>query len=149
MALQLIERDTMEQIILDVQVAAVLVVDVQGRVLLQHRDGNAAWPNKWGLPGGGIEPGETPEEAARRELEEETGLKADGTLQLFWQGLQPVFASPGAYRQWHVYALSTEARQEEIVLGEGQAMVFTQPDAIFDLDLTPQARELIERFLQK
>ena len=42
----------------------------QGEVLLQ-RSGDS---NKWGFPGGAIEPGETPEKAAIREAKEETGL---------------------------------------------------------------------------
>lgn len=44
--------------------------DESGRVLLQKRGDS----NKWGFPGGAIELGETPEEAAIRELKEETGL---------------------------------------------------------------------------
>ena len=44
--------------------------DESGRVLLQKRGDS----NKWGSPGGAIELGETPEEAAIRELKEETGL---------------------------------------------------------------------------
>ena len=44
--------------------------DEDGRVLLQRR-GDC---NKWGFPGGAIELGETPEEAAVREFREETGL---------------------------------------------------------------------------
>ncbi len=58
----------------DVLVAAgVLVRDrATGAVLLQLRGDDATW----GLPGGRLEPGESLEQAARRELLEETGLAA-------------------------------------------------------------------------
>lgn len=48
----------------------VVVYDAQGRILLARHGDTGAWV----LPGGAIEPGERPEEAAIRELEEETGL---------------------------------------------------------------------------
>ena len=38
--------------------------------------------NNWGLPKGHIEDGETPEQAALREVEEETGLRVDMVAQL-------------------------------------------------------------------
>lgn len=57
--------------------ARVLLVDAAGRVLLLHgRDPARPSEQYWFTPGGGIEPGETPVQAAARELHEETGLAA-------------------------------------------------------------------------
>lgn len=58
--------------------ASVIVEDGQGRVLLQKRTDNHCW----GYPGGSTELDERVEDAAARELLEETGLIA-GRLELF------------------------------------------------------------------
>lgn len=60
--------------------ASAIVQDETGRVLLQRRGDDGLW----GLPGGGLEPGETFEGGARRELNEETGLDTPLT---FWQAV--------------------------------------------------------------
>jgi 8-oxo-dGTP pyrophosphatase MutT (NUDIX family) len=57
--------------------ARVILVDPAGRTLLLHgydpaRPEDGTW---WLTPGGGIEPGESAEAAARREVREETGLE--------------------------------------------------------------------------
>jgi ADP-ribose pyrophosphatase YjhB (NUDIX family) len=59
---------------MDMRVAAYAVItDDQERVLLAHwNEGSRA---AWTLPGGGLEPGEDPERAARREVREETGYR--------------------------------------------------------------------------
>jgi 8-oxo-dGTP pyrophosphatase MutT (NUDIX family) len=56
----------------------VLVLDRDGRVLLfQGFDPAEPDRHRWFTPGGGLEPGETPREAAARELLEETGLAVE------------------------------------------------------------------------
>ncbi len=58
----------------DVRLAArVVLLSATGRILLlRHRGPTAPF---WATPGGGLEPGESFEQAARRELREETGLE--------------------------------------------------------------------------
>lgn len=96
-----------------------LVLRAPGGVLLQLRDDvpDIGHPGHWGLFGGGIEAGETPLDAARRELAEELGLdvaperfEALGT----WQ--------PTADKTEHAFAIQlTAAELDNAVLAEGQA----------------------------
>lgn len=130
------------------RLAGVLLVDGRGWLLLQLRDASApVSPNSWSMPGGGIEPGEEPEEAARRELVEETGLRVAGELALFWEGLRPSGHLPGALVEWHVYSASTSARQEDVILGEGAAMEFVAPERVPTLTLAESAQFFLPRFL--
>ncbi|MCD8068367.1 MAG: NUDIX domain-containing protein, partial [Lachnospiraceae bacterium] len=58
--------------------ASVILEDERGRILLELRTDNHCW----GYPGGSVDLDEVVEDAARRELFEETGLVAD-SLELF------------------------------------------------------------------
>src|SRR5436853_2588161 len=53
------------------RIAVSALIFDEGRVLLAHRS-DIDW---WNLPGGGMEVGETVEEALQREVREETGLE--------------------------------------------------------------------------
>ena len=57
------------------QVVAALILK-DGKVLICQRTQHQPMPLKWEFPGGKIEPGEHPEAALKRELEEELGITA-------------------------------------------------------------------------
>lgn len=59
--------------------ARTAVIDGQGRFLLVK----ATYAPGWIFPGGGVERGETCEDSARREVEEEAGVRITGALQLY------------------------------------------------------------------
>jgi 8-oxo-dGTP pyrophosphatase MutT (NUDIX family) len=57
-------------------VVGALIVDDAGRAFVHRRGPNRTlFPNCWDIPGGHVEPGESPLDALRREVEEETGWR--------------------------------------------------------------------------
>lgn len=77
-------------------VAAVALVDADGRVLIAQRPMDKAMGGLWEFPGGKVDPGETPEAALVRELREELAIDtAESCLAPF------TFASHG-YDDFHL-----------------------------------------------
>jgi 8-oxo-dGTP pyrophosphatase MutT (NUDIX family) len=98
-----------------------LVRDARGRVLLVRR----ADDGRWAMPGGWVDPGETPEQAVVREVAEETGLRVSaprllhteqrpasvhytfgcaldgGDLRRSDESLEVAFVWPDEIDQWH------------------------------------------------
>lgn len=70
--------------------AVVMPVDDKKRILLVRQYRLPALKYLWELPAGRVDPGETPLQAAKRELAEETGYRAKK-----WEKLAIFYPSPG------------------------------------------------------
>lgn len=107
------------------RVAVVLVED--GKILLmKHRKGDSEY---WVLPGGGVEFGETLEEAGERELIEETGLKVRLTHLLFISESIP----PDKHRHVQNFYFQAKRTGGSEVLGEEPGLVGMQWHELEDL----------------
>jgi 8-oxo-dGTP diphosphatase len=69
--------DAAERIPVDVAVG--VLVDAEGRFLLTSRPEGKVYAGYWEFPGGKLEPGESVEQALRRELHEELGIDIGAT----------------------------------------------------------------------
>lgn len=122
-----------------VLVAAVALIDADGRVLLAQRPEGKSLAGLWEFPGGKVEPGESPETALIRELEEELGIRTQTSC------LAPLtFASHG-YEDFHLLMpLFVCRRWEGIVQGrEGQALAWVAPNRLRDYPMPPADLPLI------
>ncbi len=126
----------------------VLLVNAAGAVLLQERDEHAPIdPDRWGLSGGHLEPGEEPEAGAYREVEEETGVRlAPGTLRPF-DVLDVFHPSYGSVDQVHVYVARVDLTDDDIDCREGRQIVFVAPERARGLDLTMTGVLVVPAFL--
>lgn len=62
-----------------IEVVAAIIHDDQGRIFATQR-GYGEWKDYWEFPGGKIEPGETPEQALKREIWEELETRIEVEL---------------------------------------------------------------------
>ena len=103
---------------------AIAMIECDGRWLLQLRDDieGILYPGQWALFGGHLDPGETPEVALRRELEEEIN----------WAGsdLAPWFELRDEQRIRHFFRGPLAVPFRSLTLLEGQDMVLAELDEL-------------------
>ena len=103
---------------------AIAMIECDGRWLLQLRDDieGIFYPGQWALFGGHLDPGETPEVALRRELEEEIN----------WAGsdLAPWFELRDEQRIRHFFRGPLAVPFGSLTLLEGQDMVLAELDEL-------------------
>jgi 8-oxo-dGTP pyrophosphatase MutT (NUDIX family) len=104
------------------EAAAALIVTPDARYLMQHRDNKPGifFPGWWGCFGGAVEPGESPAEAIRRELEEELGWRPEGVEHFASLGLDFSFAGFGVLPRHFFTAELDPGAVPGMRLAEGQ-----------------------------
>ncbi|MES2173188.1 MAG: (deoxy)nucleoside triphosphate pyrophosphohydrolase [Pseudomonadota bacterium] len=120
-------------------VVAVALIDADGRVLLQQRPPGKAMAGLWEFPGGKVEPGETPEAALVRELEEELGIETHGSC------LAPATFASEALGQKHLLLLLYVCRKWKGVpeARHATALKWLKPAQMYALDMPPADLPLI------
>ncbi len=124
---------------------AIILENTEGEVLLLLRDNKSTIvnPNHWTLVGGKVEDAELPEMAAHRELEEETGLKADLSFWKRYDRQHPLFIV-----DQYIYVGKVDASLESLILGEGQALQFFKPAEIGRLKIGYGFKTLLNEYFQ-
>ena len=115
-------------------VVAVALIDDQGLMLMHRRRLDSMHGGLWEFPGGKIEPGESPESAALREIEEELGVMLDP------RALLPVNFASGAGEGGSplvilLYTCRRWIGEPECL--EGEAIRWTEPGALAGLEMPP------------
>ena len=114
-------------------VAAVALVDADGRVLLAQRPPGKALAGLWEFPGGKVHADETPEAALVRELKEELGIDTAASC------LAPfTFASHG-YESFHLLMPLYVCRvwEGDVAPLEGQTLAWVYPNRMGDYPMPP------------
>jgi 8-oxo-dGTP diphosphatase len=122
-----------------VLVVAVALIDADGRLLLAERPQGRSMAGLWEFPGGKVNPGETPEAALIRELDEELGINT-------WKScLAPLTFASHAYDDFHLLMpLFACRRWDGTPTGrEGQRLAWVRPAALRDYPMPPADLPLI------
>ena len=122
-----------------VLVAAVALIDRDGRVLLAQRPEGKSMAGLWEFPGGKIEPGETPEAALVRELHEELGIET-------WNScLAPLTFASHSYEDFHLLMPLFACRKWNGIpqANEGQTLKWAHPRDLRDYPMPPADIPLI------
>ena len=120
-------------------VAAVALVDADGRVLLARRPEGKPLAGLWEFPGGKVKPGETPEDALIRELKEELDIDVSAAC------LGPFTFASHTYEKFHLLMPLYLCRRWEGAVRpvEGQALAWVRPQQLGGYAMPPADKPLV------
>ncbi|MGZ4033164.1 MAG: NUDIX hydrolase [Tumebacillaceae bacterium] len=127
--------------------ACVLLLDGTGRILMNRRTDNGFW----GLPGGMMEPGESLEETAKREVQEETGLTIEA-LELFdvFSGHEFFYEYPHGDQVYNVTAAYVSSQYNGEMISHNEESHELRFFALKDLpsEMASPIKPIVEKFLR-
>lgn len=120
-------------------VAAVALVDIDGRVLITRRPAGKHLEGLWEFPGGKIHDGETPEMALIREMREELAIDTAESC------LAPLTFASHAYPDFHLLMPLYVCRRWKgtVTPLEGQELKWVRPNALRDYPMPPADTPLV------
>lgn len=128
-------------------VLAVSVALLRGDSVLLVRRGRAPSRGLYAFPGGRVEPGETLEQAARRELAEETGMAAAALVAHRTILIEPSDEAHPVY-ELTVFAGAADAG-EAVAADDAEAVCWADRTALDLLPLTPSVGEIARELLSR
>ena len=127
---------------------ALLPVHDDGRVALIRQYRYAVDQELWELPAGRIDAGETPEQAARRELEEETGLRPERLERVSFFYATPGFCDEALHLFRATGLVAGEARPEADERIDLHALTLDQARALIERGEVRDAKTLVALLLE-
>jgi 8-oxo-dGTP diphosphatase len=126
-----------------VLVAAVALVDADGRVLVSKRPEGKQLAGLWEFPGGKVEAGERPESALIRELKEELGIDVTEAC------LAPLTFASHTYEGFHLLMPLYVCRRWQglVRAAEGQELRWVKPLKLRELAMPPADIPLIPHLI--
>lgn len=120
---------------------SIILENTDGEVLLLLRDNKSTivYPNQWTLIGGSVDEGETPEIAAHRELQAETGVMTSLSFWKRYDREHPLFIV-----DQYIYTGRVEYSQDLLVLGRD--IQFFKPHEIQYLKIGYGFKDLLQEY---
>lgn len=121
-----------------IEVVAAIIHDAEGRIFATQR-GYGEWMDYWEFPGGKMEPGESPEEALKREIWEE--LETRIVVEQFVQTVE--YDYPKFHLTMHCYWCHIESGI--LTLKEHEAARWLSNDQLDSLNWLPADKKVLDK----
>jgi len=127
-------------------VALIIPYDADNRFLLQHRTADAKLlPGHWAFFGGGLEPGETPFDAVRREAMEEINFEIEKPELALEQDFQEGLTKGHLF----IFIEQFTGNKNKLKLSEGQNWGWFNQKEVAGLKMIPRDREIINKISKR